>query len=510
MSNKFKIKRSTTASSVPTGLEAGEIAVNIPDKRLFVGDGTNTQELTRRAASSTANRVQVAASTGLLTDSADLTFDSTSKTLTIGASNGLTIQNTTSGTVFTQGGNSARELVFDHPNGGPIRLGDINGLGNGTVLTIDDVNAAIDLSAATTVVGSADFAGVVRVKTASDLRFLDSDDSNYVALKSPATVSANVTLTLPATAGSNDQVLTTNGSGTLSWTGKGGFTPTQNEYTTSGTSTVTIPSGCTSFRITCIGGGGGGGSGRCGAYLAGRGGGGGGGGSGVSLMGWRVSDIGTAGSTVLSITVGAGGAGGAGSTTINTGTAGSLGGTTSVSRNSDGLVLCVTGGGQAGGAGGSASAGSGGSFSSDPWTFNGGQGGTGNLNSVATSGTQTNMGCSGGGGGGGVAATSSGQKAGATGLRTSRMLSTTLGAAGGAAVDTGTAGNGDNAIEYLPGAVGGGGGGGGGANQGKGGNGGNGFRGGGGGGGGAGADGAGNGSGSGGTGGAGYVRIEWF
>lgn len=226
MANTIKVKRSATASAVPSGLQAGELAVNTTDKRLYVGDGTNTHELTRRAAGSTANRVQVAASTGLLTDSADLTFDSTSKTVTIGSSNGVTIQNTASGTVFTQNGNSAKELVFDHPNGGAIRLGDINGIGNGTVLTVDDLNAAIDLSAATTVVGSADFAGVVRVKTASDLRFLDSDDSNYVALKSPATVSANVTLTLPATAGSNGQVLTTNGTGTLSWTTpSGGSTP---------------------------------------------------------------------------------------------------------------------------------------------------------------------------------------------------------------------------------------------------------------------------------------------
>lgn len=218
MANTVKIKRSTTASSVPTGLQSGEIAVNITDKRLYVGDGTNTQELTRRAASSTANRVQVAASTGALTDGADLTFDATSKTLTVGASNGVTIQNTTSGTVFTQNGNATKELVFDHPNGGPIRLGDINGFGNNTVITVDDLNGTIDLSAGTTVVGNADFAGTVQVKTASDLRFLDSDNSHYVALKSPATVSANVTLTLPATAGSADQVLTTNGSGTLSWT----------------------------------------------------------------------------------------------------------------------------------------------------------------------------------------------------------------------------------------------------------------------------------------------------
>ena len=56
----------------------------------------------------------------------------------------------------------------------------------------------------------------------ADLRFADSDSSNWVAFKAPATVSSNVTWTLPAEDGSNTQVLTTNGSGTLSWTDGGG------------------------------------------------------------------------------------------------------------------------------------------------------------------------------------------------------------------------------------------------------------------------------------------------
>jgi hypothetical protein len=52
----------------------------------------------------------------------------------------------------------------------------------------------------------------------NDLRFADADSSNYVAIEAPATISSNYTLTLPATDGSSNQVLTTNGSGTLSWT----------------------------------------------------------------------------------------------------------------------------------------------------------------------------------------------------------------------------------------------------------------------------------------------------
>lgn len=50
-----------------------------------------------------------------------------------------------------------------------------------------------------------------------DLRFGDSDNSNWVALQAPATVASNLTLTLPATDSTGTQALVSNGSGTLSW-----------------------------------------------------------------------------------------------------------------------------------------------------------------------------------------------------------------------------------------------------------------------------------------------------
>lgn len=65
----------------------------------------------------------------------------------------------------------------------------------------------------------------VQLGATGALRFADTDSSNYVAFKAPGTVSANVTWTLPSTDGTSNQVLTTNGSGTLSWaTASGGGT----------------------------------------------------------------------------------------------------------------------------------------------------------------------------------------------------------------------------------------------------------------------------------------------
>lgn len=57
----------------------------------------------------------------------------------------------------------------------------------------------------------------VQIGATGALRFADTDSSNYVAFKSPGTVASNVTWTLPSADGTASQVLTTNGSGTLSW-----------------------------------------------------------------------------------------------------------------------------------------------------------------------------------------------------------------------------------------------------------------------------------------------------
>jgi hypothetical protein len=61
------------------------------------------------------------------------------------------------------------------------------------------------------------YGGNTTLNDQGDLRFADSDSSNWVAFQGPATVSSNVTWTLPSADGTSGQVLSTNGSGTLSW-----------------------------------------------------------------------------------------------------------------------------------------------------------------------------------------------------------------------------------------------------------------------------------------------------
>jgi len=80
----------------------------------------------------------------------------------------------------------------------------------------------LDLPGTLTVTGTTTLKSDVTLNAQSDLRFADSDSSNWVAFQAPATIASNVTWTLPSTDGSPSQVLSTNGSGTLSWATAGG------------------------------------------------------------------------------------------------------------------------------------------------------------------------------------------------------------------------------------------------------------------------------------------------
>ena len=95
--------------------------------------------------------------------------------------------------VFSSGANAV-----DITTGGTRRLG---------------ISSAGDLTA---------YGGNLTLNAQGDLRLADADSSHYIAIQAPSTVAANVTFTLPATDGTNGQVLSTNGTGTLSFASVGG------------------------------------------------------------------------------------------------------------------------------------------------------------------------------------------------------------------------------------------------------------------------------------------------
>ena len=100
--------------------------------------------------------------------------------------------------------------------GDPV-LGKMLGLDN-TITTLDvDTDLVLDPNGA----GETKVSGNMQITTGATLKFGDDDNSNWVGLTSPASVSSDITFTLPDGYGSNAQVLTSNGSGSLSWTTPG-------------------------------------------------------------------------------------------------------------------------------------------------------------------------------------------------------------------------------------------------------------------------------------------------
>jgi len=284
-----------------------------------------------------------------------------------------------------------------------------------------------------------DASGQVGVGTASPGSALDvkgtmrlsGSSSGYVGL-APAAAAGSTTYTLPAADGSSGFALTTNGSGTLSWTAVpdeadeiiydnatsglsatdvqaaidelssagGGTPPTIQVFGASGT--WTKPSGCKVIKVTVTGGGGGGGAGDAAYGEAGGGG---------AAGGTAIEYLDATSLTTVTVTVGAAGA------------AGGAGGTSSF-----GALCSATGGGAglsyaSGGYGGLGGAGSGGSFNIDggdgctatradaavPIGSMGGQGGASYWGGGGRGGFYSNNATgkaygSGGGGGGGDAA----------------------------------------------------------------------------------------------------------
>lgn len=87
----------------------------------------------------------------------------------------------------------------------------IRNASNDGYITVGTVSTNLGLAA----LSGATFTGDITLNAQSDVRFADSDSSNYVALQAPATISSNYTLTLPAADGTANQALKTDGSGAL-------------------------------------------------------------------------------------------------------------------------------------------------------------------------------------------------------------------------------------------------------------------------------------------------------
>ena len=112
-----------------------------------------------------------------------------------------------SGVIVTEG---ATETLTNKTLSGATMDGASNIGGSTTINTTGTLN-----SGAATVAGNVTILG--NNTTANKLVLSDKGSANSVALKAPDTLASSLTLELPSSSGSNGQVLSTNGSGVLSW-----------------------------------------------------------------------------------------------------------------------------------------------------------------------------------------------------------------------------------------------------------------------------------------------------
>ncbi len=183
------------------------------------------------------------------TDGQLLIGNSTGNTLakaTLTAGSGISITNGSGSiTIAASGGGGSGDVVgpasstdnaftrFDGTTGKLIQ--------NSTGATLSDTGGA-------TFTGSVDIAGTSTA--GSNIKLYEDTDNgtNYVAFKAPDTIASNVTWTLPSTDGTSSQVLSTNGSGTLSWATASATATGVSDTSNSSTGYFQIPQGTTAQR----------------------------------------------------------------------------------------------------------------------------------------------------------------------------------------------------------------------------------------------------------------------
>lgn len=191
---------------------------------------TDGQLLIGNTTGNTLNKATLTAGSGV-----SITNGSGSITISATGSGGTVTSVTATSPLASSGGNTPDISIQDGTTTqkGAVQLEDSSSSTSTTkAATPNSVKTAYDLANAALPKAGGTLTGDITLNAQSDLRFADSDSSNWVAFQAPATVTSNVTWTLPATDGSNGQVLSTNGTGTLSWA-------TGGDVTLSGSQTLT-------------------------------------------------------------------------------------------------------------------------------------------------------------------------------------------------------------------------------------------------------------------------------
>ena len=245
LTNKTISGSSNTLSNIANG--------SLTNSSITVSDGSNTSPVAlggTLTVQGTANEVEVAESSGTVTvglpNNVTIAGNLTvSGTQTILNTSTLQVEDknieiakvsspsdtTADGAGITIKGATDKTITWDNANDNLTSNQDWNivtgksyKINNAVVLNATTLGTSVVGSSLTSVgtLTSLTVGGAVTLNAQNELRLGDSDSSNHVGFKSPATVSSNIVWTLPATDGSNGQALVTNASGVLSWASAGG------------------------------------------------------------------------------------------------------------------------------------------------------------------------------------------------------------------------------------------------------------------------------------------------
>jgi hypothetical protein len=213
------------------GTVTGNLEIGTAGSLTFEGSTADAYETLLTVVDPTADRT--------------ITFpDATGTVITTGDTGTVTSTMIANGTIVDADVNASAAIAGSKlqaattSNAGAVQLTDsISSTSTTTAATPNSVKTSYDLANAAMPKAGGAFTGDVTINAQGDLRFADSDSSNWVAFQAPATVAANVTWTLPATDGSSGNALVTNGSGTLSWAASGDVTLTGTQTLTNKTLT---------------------------------------------------------------------------------------------------------------------------------------------------------------------------------------------------------------------------------------------------------------------------------
>ena len=205
---------------IGTGSTPGNVTA-LGDDSLFV-EGSVEIDGTLYAAAIDSGSTLTHSLDAAYDDGSSITVDTGAVTLTdslTSTTNALDINS--SGVVA---GSTARDVVniassATHTTTGAVALLGLDFTGTVASGTAEGINIQMPASTdnAINTNASVTAAGNLILNAQGDVRFGDSDSSNYVAFQGPTTVASNVTWTLPRADGTANQELKTDGSGTLAW-----------------------------------------------------------------------------------------------------------------------------------------------------------------------------------------------------------------------------------------------------------------------------------------------------